>query len=97
MQIHTDKLPTLIEFARRGLLRQKQREHPEHARSRQTRVAEAPLLHDIRETLDPVDTELDRRQLAEQLLAQAKDQASISWAPAPFASQRLVGHQLGHP
>ena len=41
------------------------------------------------ETPDPVDTELDRRQVAEQLLAQAKEQASISWAPAPFASQKI--------
>jgi len=49
MQIHTDKLPTLIEFAHRGLLRRNKREHPEHARSGRTRGAEAPLLHDIKE------------------------------------------------
>ena len=48
MQIHTDKLPTLIEFAHRGLLRRNNVSTPKHARSGRTRGAEAPLLHDIK-------------------------------------------------
>lgn len=41
MQIHTNKLPTLIQFAHKGPPSSWKREHPEHARSGRTRGAEA--------------------------------------------------------
>jgi putative transposase len=34
------------------------------------------------ETLDPLATAVDQQELARQLLAQAKEQASSSWGPA---------------